>query len=273
MARLRDFVLLLLGLYLLLVFLAWVFQEKLLFFPAAVRFSDCEGAKRLGFRGVETEFNSQKVRYLIRTDPRAKGWLVIFHGNASTACSSLAYYMDLRDLKVNFILAAYPGYEGDHQKPGEALFLKNAEALLDHLNQQNSGKLPVILLGESLGSGVATYLASVRPVGGLILRTPYTSISDLGAYHYPFLPISMINRNPFPAYLWARAVNCPVLILHGTSDRTVPFQFGQRLAGSFRFPVEFVAIGGADHNSISAAGDGIFWEKIKTFINRISVGK
>ncbi|HXN06544.1 MAG TPA: alpha/beta hydrolase [Nitrospiria bacterium] len=266
---LRQILFFLVGFYLIVVFLAYLFQAKLLFFPDSRKLSECQGAKQLGFQIIDNQYGNQAVRFLLKTDPLARANIIIFHGNASSACNSLPYYLEMKDLRLNFIIASYPGYEGDHRKPGQEVFLKNGEALVDYLKSQNYGHLPMILFGESLGTGVATYLASVRPANGLILKSPYTSISEIGAFHYPFLPIYLINQNVFPAYIWAPAVKCSVLVLHGTDDQTIPIKFGQKQAGFFKSQVRFVAIQGAGHNDILNLGDRIIWKEVGDFINRV----
>jgi pimeloyl-ACP methyl ester carboxylesterase len=259
----------LVGLYFIVVLLAYKFQTQLLFFPETRMLSECQGAKQLGFQIIENQFENQNIRFLLKTDPLARANLIIFHGNASSACNSLPFYLEMKDLRLNFMMAAYPGYEGDKNKPGEEVFLKNGEALVDYLKNQHYGNLPVILFGESLGTGVATYLASVKPVQGLILKSPYTSISEIGAFHYPFLPISLMNKNIFPAYRWAPAVKCSVLVFHGTDDQTIPINIGQKQARLFKSDVRFVAIPGAGHNDVFITGERTIWKEIGNFINRV----
>jgi hypothetical protein len=270
---LRQMVFLLVGLYLFVVFLAYLFQAKLLFFPDNRKLSGCQGAKQLGFQIIENRYRNQDIRFLLKTDPLARANLIFFHGNASSACDSLSYYLEMKDLRLNFIMASYPGYEGDNRKPGQEIFLNNGEALFDYLKSQKYGNLPMVLFGESLGTGVATYLASVRPADGMILQSSYSSISDIGAFHYPFLPVSLINQNVFPAYLWAPTVKCSVLVLHGTDDQTIPIKFAQKQVSFFKSQVRFVPIQGAGHNDILNFGDGIFWKEIGDFINRVIPSK
>ena len=271
MTRLRNLFFLLIGIYLCILIFVYFYQDHLLFFPDGTRFSDCQLANQLGFQTIETQYQNQKIRYHLKTDPKALANIIVFHGNASTSCRNLAVYLALKSLRLNFVLAAYPGYEGDHlDKPGEAIFLKNGEALFDYIKRQSYGKLPTFLFGRSLGTGEAVYLASVRPVEGLILQTPYSSISEVGAYHYPFLPISLINQNVFPAYIWAPDVKSPVLLLHGTNDQTIPFRYAQKLAQLFKAQVKVVKIEGAGHDDITTWGNGIFWKEIGDFLRRLT---
>jgi pimeloyl-ACP methyl ester carboxylesterase len=259
----------LVGFYFIVVFLAYIFQARLLFFPETRMLSECQGAKQLGFQIIENPYANQNIRFLLKTDPLARANLIIFHGNASSACNSLPYYLEMKDLRLNFMMASYPGYEGDNLKPGEDVFLKNGEALIDYLKHQHYGNLPMILFGESLGTGVATYLASVKSVQGLILKSPYTSISEIGAFHYPFIPIFFINKNVFPAYRWAPSVKCSVLVFHGTDDQTIPITIGQKQARLFKSEVKFVAIRGAGHNDVFMTGERTIWKEIGDFINRV----
>jgi pimeloyl-ACP methyl ester carboxylesterase len=271
MKRLKHLFLLLIGLYICTVIFVYFYQDHLLFFPDSTRLSECQTANQFGFQTIETRYENQNIRYLLKTNPQAYANIIVFHGNASTACRNLAVYLALKTLNLNFVLAAYPGYEGDQlNKPGEKIFLKNGEALFDYLKQQSYGKLPTVLFGRSLGTGEAVYLASVRPVEGLILQTPYSSISEVGAYHYPFLPVSLINQNVFPAYLWAPGVKSPVLLLHGTNDQTIPFKYAQKLARFFKSQVKIVKIEGAGHDDITTWGNGIFWKEIGEFLRRLT---
>jgi hypothetical protein len=140
----------------------------------------------------------------------------------------------MKNLRLNFIMASYPGYEVDNHKPGQENFLNNAEAVFDYLKGQNYCNLPMILFGESFETGFETYLDSTRSTNGLILKIPFTSISDIGGYLYPLLPIFLINQNVIPADLWAPGVKCSVLVLHGTDDQTIPMKFGLKQSRFFK---------------------------------------
>ncbi len=86
-----------------------------------------------------------------------------------------------------------------------------------------------LLWGESLGTAVAVALAATHEVGGVILDAPFTSIADVGAAAYPFVPVRWLIRDPFRSDRRIGEIKAPVLVLHGEQDRVVPIRFGERL--------------------------------------------
>ena len=248
-------------------------QDRLLFLPVSGQFTRCaaigdedEGGK--DFEVVDTDSGNagERVRAYVRTRPDARAWVVIFHGNAESACAAVFYARELFDLAVDFAVAEYPGYLGDdHAHASQASFARNAEAVYDYAVAR--ARLPVIALGRSLGTGVATYLASARPVAGLVLISPYTSIADVGAYRYPFIPVRGLLHNPFPASEWAEKVQAPVLIVHGTSDHVVPLALGREEAAHFGPRARLVEYPGLGHGTI-VRGDSPAWGEIHDFIRR-----
>ena len=130
MSWLRQLIFLIGGTYIFLVILAYLFQSKLLFFPTDRKLAECQAARPLGFQVIETEYKNQNIRFLLKIDPLARANLIIFHGNASSACDSLSYYPEMKNLRLNFIMAAYPGYEGDNHKPTQNIFLENGDTIV-----------------------------------------------------------------------------------------------------------------------------------------------
>ena len=254
--------------YLALVFLVYLFQDHLLFFPQKRAFAECDLARMAGFETVDTRAGEQKVRLFVHEKPDARVWIIMFHGNGSTACDSIYYWDALRALPANFAFAEYPGYQGDESvRSSQPALLENATAIYDFIAARNRSRLPVVGFGESLGTGVVTYLATVREVRGLVLRTPYTSIADVGAGHYPFLPVRWLMRNPFPAAEWAPKVKGPVLILHGTRDDTIPLSNAREQAKRFQTAPTFVTIEGANHNDLSEVDPKLLFGSVRSFIS------
>jgi len=134
--------------------------------------------------------------------------------------------------------------------------------------------LPFIFFGESLGSSIATYLASKFPTKALILHTPYTSIGDLARAHYPYLLIKLLIRNDFPAKVWAKDVASPTLILHGDQDSTIPIRFAKAQAKNFTQAPQFETFPGRGHNDLNYENE-LYWQFISSFIegnlNKMSI--
>ena len=256
------------GLYLLILMAVYFFQGRLLFFPSPEEFKSCAAAQRVGFRFVDEKVSGQRIRALVKETEGALGTLIYFHGNASTACSVLIENLgELSRHPVNFVFAAYPGYENDPATPSQKALTENAETLVTWIrNQPGLGRRAPILFGESLGSGVATFVASRQECVGLILKAPYTSIAEVAAVHYPFLPVKWMIRHPFPSIEWAASVRCPTIVLHGDRDPTIPIQFGRKMAEALGPLARFHTINGAAHNDLTSVGATQFWPPIHAFL-------
>jgi fermentation-respiration switch protein FrsA (DUF1100 family) len=112
----------------------------------------------------------------------------------------------------------------------------------------------IVPWGESLGSGVAVALAAQRPVARLILESPYTSIADLAAAIYWFVPVRHLIKDPFRSDARIGDVTAPVLVLHGARDNVVPIEYGERLYALIKTPKRFVRLADAGHNDHDAHG-------------------
>jgi fermentation-respiration switch protein FrsA (DUF1100 family) len=105
----------------------------------------------------------------------------------------------------------------------------------------------LVAYGGSLGTGVAVRLASEQPLAGLILDAPYTSTADVASLTYWFGPVSCLMLDQFHSLDIIQKVEAPILILHGTDDRTIPFAFGERLFEAAPERKRFVRIEGGSH--------------------------
>jgi fermentation-respiration switch protein FrsA (DUF1100 family) len=108
--------------------------------------------------------------------------------------------------------------------------------------------------GHSLGTGPAVATAAGRPVGGLILEAPYTSIADVGAAAFPFFPVRYLIKDSFPSDEWISGVTAPLLIMHGARDQTIPIRFGERLFALAHEPKQFVRFDQGGHNDLGNFG-------------------
>jgi pimeloyl-ACP methyl ester carboxylesterase len=160
----------------------------------------------------------------------AKAWVIFIHGNSGTACDRAHFATTFAELPLHWVYFEYPGFAGDPERPSVTRTLEAAEMAWNSVQKENTKGLPVLVWGESLGTGVAVYLASRHPeVRGVILQTPYTSISDIAARRYPFYPVRSLIREDFRAGEWAPQVKAPALVYHSRDDRTIPFDLGRAL--------------------------------------------
>ena len=144
--------------------------------------------------------------------------------------------------------------------------MADALAVFDHLEQDGISPQDIILYGESLGSGVAVQLAEQRRVGGLILDAPFTSLADVGALVYPFLPVRLALADRYESLSRIANVSAPLLIIHGERDEIVPFHMGETLFAAAREPKHFVGFPDAGHNDHHLFGA---FEVIQTWIDRV----
>ena len=249
--------------YVVVVAMLYFFQEKFLFFPGYGIFGNCPAMKRYQ-ASAET---AGEIRYYLRADASPENWVVVFHGNAGNACDRTYFFDLLKGLPSNIVLFEYPGFGKDANVPGESVILKQALELMAHIKERNSEERPVFLLGESLGTGVATFAATQTAVSGLILFSAYPSISQVARHHYPWAPVSYLMKHPFNADIWARQTEVPALFFHGVNDDIIPIHLGRGQIKNFKGRTEMVEIPHCGHNDLIDPGEPLIRDKIKGFMS------
>jgi uncharacterized protein len=238
-----------------IVTLAWVVQRSLIYFP----FGDVPSPSEVGLAGVEP------VTFDTDDGIRLHGWFVpsrrspaitlaVFNGNGGNRAyrSGLARAFGERGVAV--LLFDYRGYGGNDGRPTEAGLASDARAARAYLAARADVDMRrVIYFGESLGAAVAIRLAVDHPPAALVLRSPFTSMADVGRVHYPFLPVRWLLRDRFPSLERIAQVSSPVLVIAGDRDRVVPIEQSRQLYAAASAPKRLVIISGADHNDEALA--------------------
>jgi len=249
--------------YILILVALYFFQDKLLFFPGPTPFGDCPEMERRNAR-AETVGD---IRYYLKTKSDPDAWIIIFHGNAGNACDR-TYFLDLlKEFNSNLVVFEYPGYGKDLNAPGETLFLKQALELILHIKKTDRDSLPIYLMGESLGTGVATWIATRTDIRGLILISSYTSIAQVAQHHYFWLPVKFLMKHKFLAHTWAGQTQTPVILFHGVNDDIIPVHFARHQILNFKGEKELVEIPNCGHNDIMDIGEKIIQKKIRGFLS------
>lgn len=224
------------GLGLILFFM----QRNYIYFPTNQDFYDCAG-----FADAE-KVNWQGTRMYVKQ--KTDRWVVIYHGNAGSACDRSYLKLEFEKLGYSYIFVEYTGYSNDDLKPSQEKLVKDVKATIDYLEQFKPGSVAV--LGESLGTALASYHASVGKVEKLLLIAAFHNLSDLAAYHYKPYPVKLLLRDKFPAEEWLTETD-NILFIHGARDDIIPVQFGRRFyQGIQADQKQFVEIKGAGHNDI-----------------------
>ena len=201
-------------------------------------------------------------------DPRTPVAMVIFHGNAGYALHRSDYASLLRaaapDHAVSLYILEYPGYGARSGSPSQESFLAAAREAIDTIPPETL----VILLGESIGTGVASATASAIPdrIQGLLLLTPFDRLANVAQHHYPILPIRWIMRDQYPAEEWLKKYQGPIVIILAANDTIVPAKFGQKLYDTYAGPKLLLIADQADHNDLLHALPESTWQQALSFL-------
>jgi len=174
----------------------------------------------------------------------------VFHGNAGSIVHRGALAEVLVEAGCSVLLVEYRGYAGNSGFPHEAGLYKDARAAARFLeSREDVDGTRVIYFGKSLGTGPATQLAVERPPAALVLDSPFTSMADVAAHHYWYLPARWLVRDRYDNLARIGKVKCPVLVIHGDRDRIVPIDQGRNLFDAAPEPKDLYVRRGADHNT------------------------
>jgi fermentation-respiration switch protein FrsA (DUF1100 family) len=231
----------------------YVFQRRLVFVPSGRPGDPAEA-------GVP---EMAPVRYPSRDGLTLLAWykppenrptIVYFHGNAGHLGERAFKARYFIDRGYGFLLTSYRGYSGNPGRPTEAGLYQDAHAALDFLADKSIPAADTVIYGESLGTGIATRMAQERDAAALVLEAPFTSIPDVAARHYWWTPARWVVRDRFESIRRIAAIDMPLLIVHGTRDRTVPVEFGKRLHAAAAEPKELVLLPEAGHADLYEYG-------------------
>ncbi len=240
--------------YLLVLVVLYVFQRSLLFAaPHDVRTPEQVGASQ--FIGVEATSEGRRLTSWY-APPTALGQKVIvyFHGNAGSLAMVAPYMKGYTDQGFGVLLVAFRGYNGDAGKPTEDGLYQDARAALASLKQMGFGPDRVVLLGQSMGTGIAVQMATEGLGSVLVLEAPYTSMWDAAKTHYPFVPVSLLMKDHFDNLSKIAALHLPVMIVSGNVDAVIPHAQAVRLFESANQPKRSLWLADAGHNDLYEHG-------------------
>ena len=180
--------------------------------------------------------------------PRARLAMLVCHGNAGNIGDRLDTCAALLATGVSVFLLDYRGYGRSQGRPSEEGTYRDVQAAYQWLRQKGFPGTNIIAFGESLGGGVATELAVRETVGGLVLQSTFTSIPDIGAELFPWLPVRWIAKIRYDTHAKLPRLNIPVLVMHSPVDGLVRFHHGQRNFAAANEPKLFWELKG-DHNN------------------------
>jgi len=217
----------------------FLLQRSLLYFPTPD--TNRRGASVIALPGLAE-------RILVSTQPSAgPDALLYFGGNAEDVA------FNMPDLRAAFprhalYLLHYRGYGGSAGSPSETALVADALILYEHVRAAHPS---IVLIGRSLGSGIAVRVASLRPVARLILVTPFDSIQDIATRAFPYLPVRLLLLDKYESWRYAPQVTAPTLIVAAEHDEVIPRASTELLRMRFRKDlVQYAVVPGAGHNNI-----------------------
>ncbi len=240
-----------LGGYLLLVLLMFLAQRSLIYPAAAVapRLAD-HGMP--GLEAVETGTHPglTLTHWFHAPAGPDQPLIVFFHGNGSHLSNAVAKMRPFLNAGFGLLATGYRGYSGNPGSPSEEGLTADARSVIDWAHHQGYEADRLVYFGESLGTAVAVKMASERPPSALVLEAPPSSIADVAAAHYWYLPVRPLIRDPWDSQSRIATVQCPLLILHGENDPVVPIRFGRKLFEAAIEPKEAIWHPDALHTDI-----------------------
>ena len=246
-------IVLILVVYVLYGLFLYIFQGSFIYFPDKQDFNECSG-----FSDAEkVNINGTRFYYKYNTDKL----LVFYHGNAGSACGRTYVKNQFEKMNYSYIFVEYAGYSNDARKPSKKLILQDVENTISFIKKKKFSE--IVLAGESIGTGPASYHASLTKPDKIILMAPFTRMSDVAKKHYAIYPIKLLLRNEYDNERWLKDTSSTILIIHGTKDDVVPIKLSKKLSENIK-NAKHITIDRAGHNDLYDYEEA--WNAINRFL-------
>jgi fermentation-respiration switch protein FrsA (DUF1100 family) len=269
---LRDTIVLTVVVIAALLLVLWTLQRRLMYFPIAA----VPSLASLGGGDVHP------VTFDTADGLRLNGWffpvaragprdtVLVFNGNAGNRAYRVPLATALVRRGFQVLLFDYRGFGGNPGTPTERGLARDARAAREYLvSRRDVDAARLIYFGESLGTAVAVDLATEHPPAALVLRSPFTSMADVGQYHYWWLPVRLLIRDRYNTLERIGRLKSPLLVIAGERDSIVPIDQSRRVYDSATSsPKRFLSIPNTDHNDDALLDGDAMIEEIARFLAR-----
>ncbi len=244
----------------------WVFQRSLIYFPDG------------DVPPVEAALpGAEEVSFTTGDGLALRGWYlpaagdevaaaVVFNGNAGNRAGRAPLARGLADRGISTLLFDYRGYGGNPGRPTESGLLRDGRAAAAFLASVTDA--PLVYFGESLGSAVATAVAVEHPPAALVLRSPFTSLADVGREHYPFMPVGWLLKDRYRVIDQIRDVRAPVLVIASIDDEIVPYRLSERVHAAATGAKRLVTYENLGHNDAELSYGLALVDEVGEFVQR-----
>ena len=258
--------------YAVLAAALFFYQPNLLYFPdmPTRQIQATPEAAGLDFDPVTltTSDNEQLHAWFVPADPE-RGTLLFFHGNAGNISHRLDSIRQFRALGLSVLIFDYRGFGQSSGKPTEKGTYRDADAAWQYLvGQRNISPEHIILFGRSLGASIAAELATRQAAAGVMLESAFTSVPDVAATLYPWLPVRWMSRYQYNTRELLADIHSPVLIIHSRDDEIIPFTNGEQLFAAANAPKQFLELRGGHNDGFLVSGDS-YVRGIDVFIKAV----
>ncbi len=268
MDLLKNALVMLAGFYALVLVVAWGAQRFLVYFPDATHVEpSAVGLAGVSERRLTAPDGVSLVAWYAPARP-GQPTLLYFHGNGGNLANRAGVIRQVMSEGLGVYMMSYRGYSGSGGIPSEPENIADARRAYADLVALGVRAGDIVLYGESLGSGVASQVALDVAAAGLILDSPFTSVVDIGAQNYPFLPVSWLISHRYETIRIIDKVRMPLLVVHGEADRVVPVEMGRTVfaAATQATPKKLVTLPGAGHSNHTHYGS---FEEIMAFVREL----
>ena len=235
--------------YAALLAFMYVAQDSLVYYPGIAReISTTPAAHGLAYEDltIATEDGEKLNAWWIPAEAR-RGAVLLLHGNAGNISHRIDYARMFRKMGYGTLLVDYRGYGKSSGSPSEEGTYRDAVAAWRWLTSRGVREDEIVLFGESLGAAVAAWLAARHAPRALVIASAFTSVPDLGAELYRFIPVRLLSRIHYDTLAQLPRVRAPVLIAHSAEDDIIPYAHGRRLFAAANEPKTFLELRGG-HN-------------------------
>ena len=234
--------------YAIVAVAAFILQRRLMYFPDPERVSPASfNLPGVSERIIDAPDGARLISWHAKAAP-GQPTILYFHGNAGNLASRAERIRRYISRGYGVLFMSYRGYSGSTGRPSERNNVADAQLAYNALIADGLAPEEIIVYGESLGSGVAVQLAASNEIAGLVLDAPYTTIVDVAALEYPYLPVRPFVFDRYETVRYLPRVTAPLLVLHGEADRVIPVEMGRAVYNAANAPKEIVTFPRAGHS-------------------------
>lgn len=215
--------------YLLVLVILYFFQRNLLYHPSENNYFGDKLTVSIDKIKIKSKDNIELMGWYHKKDSKNYKTILFLHGNAGSLENRIHKINHFQNMKINFLIIAWRGFSGNKGNPTEKGLYEDAESAINWLKNKGIRTKDIIIYGESLGTGIATEIAQNNNFAGVILESPFTSMIDAAKNKYPFFPIRFLLKDKYESDKKIKNIKSPLLIMHGESDKIVPFWMGKKM--------------------------------------------